>query len=78
VFSGSVWKRSCRDVDYLKPATESNEEARDLDMRLGELWSKHPNFHFVPHSTSFFAKLQDGLGQLQRIVDENGLLRPDS
>jgi predicted ATPase len=58
--------------------TESNEEARQLDMRLRELWSEHPNFHFVPHSASFFAKLQDGLGQLQRIVDENGLLHPDS
>ena len=58
--------------------TESNEEARHLDMRLRELWSKHPNFHFVPHSTSFFAKLRNGLGQLQQIVDENGLLHPDS
>ena len=58
--------------------TESNEEARHLDMRLRELWSEHPNFHFVPHSASFFAKLQDGLGQLQKIVDENGLLHSDS
>jgi len=58
--------------------TESNEEARRLDIRLRELWSKHRNFHFVPHSTSFFAKLQDGLAQLQEIVDDNGLLRPDS
>ncbi|MBW1761390.1 MAG: AAA family ATPase [Deltaproteobacteria bacterium] len=58
--------------------TESNEEARRLDMRLRKLWSEHPNFNFVPHSRSFFAKLQDGLGQLQRIVDDNGWLRPDS
>jgi hypothetical protein len=58
--------------------TESNEEARHLDMHLRELWSKHPNFHFVPHSTSFFAKLQDGLGQLQKIVDDNGLLHAGS
>jgi predicted ATPase len=58
--------------------TESNEEARRLDMRLRELWSEHPNFHFVPHSTSFFAKLQDGLEQLQTIVDDNGWLHPDS
>jgi predicted ATPase len=58
--------------------TESNEEARRLDMRLRKLWSEHPNFNFVPHSRSFFAKLQDGLGQLQRIVDHNGWLRPDS
>jgi predicted ATPase len=56
--------------------TESNEEARHLDVRLRELWSKHPNFHFVPHSTSFLAKLQDGLEQLQNIVDDNGLLQP--
>jgi hypothetical protein len=58
--------------------TESNEEARRLDMHLRDLWSKHPNFHFVAHSTSFFAKLQDGLRQLQAIVDDNGLLGPDS
>ena len=58
--------------------TESNEEARHLDMRLRELWSEHPNFHFVPHSTSFFAKLQAGLVRLQAIVDDNGLLQPDS
>ncbi len=58
--------------------TESNEEARGLDIRLRELWSKHPNFHFVPHSSSFFAKLQDGLAQLQEIVDDNGLLEPGS
>ena len=54
--------------------TESNEQARLLDMRLRQVWSKHPNFHFIPHSTSFFAKLRDGLGQLQEIVDDNGLL----
>jgi predicted ATPase len=55
--------------------TESNEQARRLDMRLRKVWSKHPNFHFIPHTTSFFAKLQDGLRQLQRIVDDNGLLK---
>jgi len=57
--------------------TETNEEARQLDMRLRELWSQHPNFYFVPHSASFFAKLQNGLEQLQAIVDHNGLLEPD-
>jgi len=54
--------------------TESNEQARELDMRLRDLWSNHPNFHFIPHSTSFFAKLRDGLEQLQKIVDDNGWL----
>lgn len=58
--------------------TESNAEARQLDMRLRELWSRHPNFSFVPHSTSFFAKLQDALRKLQQIVNANGLLHLDS
>jgi hypothetical protein len=58
--------------------TETNEEARRLDIRLREVWSKHPNFFFVPHSTSFFAKLQNGLSRLQTIVDENGLLHRGS
>ena len=58
--------------------TESNEQARQLDVALRELWSKHPHFHFIPHSASFFAKLQDGLAKLQEIVDHNGLLLPDS
>ena len=58
--------------------TETNEEARLLDVRLREVWSKHPNFHFVPHRRSFFAKLQDGLSRLQGIVDDNGLLHGPS
>ena len=58
--------------------TETTEQARQLDMRLRELGSKHPNFHFVPHSPSFFAKLQEGLRQLQGILDHNGLLHPGS
>jgi predicted ATPase len=53
--------------------TETNEQARTLDMRLRALWSKHPNFHFIPHRDSFFAKLQDGLERLERLMDENGL-----
>jgi predicted ATPase len=54
--------------------TESNKEARQLDIRLREVWRKHPNFHFIAHSASFFAKLQEGLARLQGIVDDNGWL----
>ncbi len=57
---------------------ESNEEARVLDRRLRTLWSQHPNFRLVPHSTSFFAKLREGLQQLQSIIDENGWLGSNS
>jgi hypothetical protein len=58
--------------------TEDNAEARRLDVRLRELWSKHHDFRFIPHSVSFFAKLQRGLEELQKIVAVNGLLQPDS
>ena len=58
--------------------TESNEEARQLDKRLRETWSKHPNFYFVPHSESFFFKLQHGLQQLKEIVHANHLFSADS
>ena len=58
--------------------TESNAEARELDMRLREMWSRHPDFHFIPHSISFFAKLKEGLGRLQKIVEANGLLDSSS
>lgn len=58
--------------------TEDNAEARRLDVRLRELWSKHHDFRFIPHSVSFFAKLQRGLEELQKIVAVNGLVQPDS
>jgi predicted ATPase len=58
--------------------TENNAEARELDMRLRDIWSQHPSFHFVPHRKSFFAKLREGLAQLQRIVDDNRLLTDDA
>lgn len=52
--------------------TEDNTEARRLDVRLRELWSQHPAFRFIPHSRSFFAKLQQGLAELERIVAGRG------
>jgi predicted ATPase len=58
--------------------TETNEEARKLDLRLREVWSKHRNFHFIPHEASFFAKLQEGLARLQGIVDGGGSSQVDS
>jgi hypothetical protein len=54
--------------------TESNAEARLLDMRLRETWSHHPSFYFIPHSSSFFAKLRQGLACLQTVVDDEHFL----
>jgi hypothetical protein len=58
--------------------TETNEQARKLDICLREVWSKHPNFHFIPHKASFFAKLQEGLARLQEIIDRGAPSRLDS
>lgn len=55
--------------------TEDNDQARALDKRLRDVWSNHPSFRFVPHSTSFFAKLQRGLQELQGIVEANHLIK---
>jgi predicted ATPase len=54
--------------------TETNEQARDLDHRLRLLWSAHPQFLLVPHSTSFLRKITVGLSLLESIVAVN---RPD-
>ncbi len=53
--------------------TEDNAEARRLDARLRELWSQHSDFRFIPHSPSFFAKLQQGLHELLELVTSNGM-----
>ena len=50
--------------------TESLKEAVTLDSRLRGLWSKHPNFRFVPHHPSFMKKISSGLEAIENIVQE--------
>lgn len=47
---------------------ESNEQAVLLDRTLKNMWSRHPNFVFVPHHPSFIKKVNMGLGEVARIV----------
>jgi predicted ATPase len=47
---------------------ESLTEAVALDARLRAIWSRHPNFHLVPHQPSFLAKVTAGLERLQQLV----------
>lgn len=47
---------------------ESNEQAAALDRRLREIWSRHPRFVLVPHTTSFVKKIMFGLAALESIV----------
>ncbi len=44
---------------------ESLDEAVALDRRLRDVWSKHPDFTFVPNHPSFFRKLTIGLGAIE-------------
>jgi len=44
---------------------ESLDIAVALDARLRQVWSRHPDFTFVPHQTSFFKKLSMGLAALE-------------
>jgi predicted ATPase len=50
---------------------ESLDQAVQLDRRLRALWSQHPRFTLVPHSTSFLEKMFGALRILQTLVDGN-------
>jgi predicted ATPase len=47
---------------------ESNEEALALDHKLKTLWSRHPNFFFIPHHQSFIHKITSGLKEITNMV----------
>lgn len=49
--------------------TESLKEAIELDKKLKEVWSKHPNFQLVAHNKSFVKKINNGLYCLQDSLD---------
>jgi predicted ATPase len=49
---------------------ESLSQAVELDARLRALWSRHPRFTLVPHSSSFLEKIMGALAILQRLVSE--------
>jgi len=50
--------------------SESLSEAVELDHRLRELWSRHPRFMLVPHTSSFLHKITTGLALLESAVAE--------
>lgn len=47
---------------------ESLARAVELDGRLRALWSQHPRFTLVPHSTSFLKKIVGALQVLESLV----------
>jgi predicted ATPase len=48
---------------------ESLKQAVELDGRLRQLWSQHPRFTLIPHSTSFLQKIVGALKILESLVD---------
>jgi predicted ATPase len=51
--------------------TESNKEACELDKKLQDIWSKHPNYHFVASSESFIKKIMYGVKTIERAINEH-------
>lgn len=49
---------------------ESLEEALRLDQKLKSLWSRHPQFVFVPHDVSFIRKVNSALKEVAKIVTQ--------
>ncbi len=57
------------DIEGGNPARyESIQQAAELDKKLFELWSQHPNFVTVHHNKSFFQKISIGLAMLEEMV----------
>ena len=50
---------------------ETIEEAILLDRKLKSLWSQHPHFVFVPHDKSFIKKVNSGLAELAKLVEQH-------
>lgn len=49
---------------------EGLSESVALDSELHGLWSRHPNFTFIPHNASFFKKITFALAALEGIVSQ--------
>lgn len=62
---------SGQDINSNNPVrNESNQQAIDLDKRLQDIWSKHPNFHFVSSSESFIKKIMFGIMTIENVINQ--------
>ncbi|WP_412471302.1 AAA family ATPase [Halobacteriovorax sp. RT-2-4] len=48
--------------------SETNRQAIELDRKLKEIWSVHPNFYFVDSKKSFMDKIISGVEILKTVV----------
>lgn len=47
---------------------EDQRKAIELDLRLRELWSQHPNFVYICNAPSFLIKIQNGIAAMNEII----------
>lgn len=47
---------------------ENQRKAIELDLRLRELWSLHPNFVYICNTPSFLTKIQNGISAMDKII----------
>jgi predicted ATPase len=50
--------------------TENKDEAVQLDQRLQEIWSRHPNYHFVASNESFVKKIMFGIMTIENVIQK--------
>lgn len=60
---------SGRDISSNNPVrNESSERAAELDRKLQNIWSRHPNFYFVASSESFVRKIMFGIMTIENVI----------
>jgi hypothetical protein len=50
--------------------TEDEKLATELDLKLKNVWEKHPNFHYIPANFSFMSKITDGLNTIHKVIKD--------
>lgn len=49
---------------------ESEQAAIELDQKLQEVWSKHPNYNLVSSSESFIKKVMFGIMTVENVIEQ--------
>ncbi len=60
-------------IDIGNPVrNEDQKKAIEIDLKLKELWSRHPNFIYVKNEASFLQKILAGIKVMDELVKSNG------
>ena len=68
IFFETGAKSGC-DISSNNPIrNESRQKSIDLDEKLQEIWSQHPNYHFIASSESFIKKTMFGIMTIENVI----------